>query len=477
MKNILKQTIFFSLCLLGGVTYGQTGYLYHNNIDGFQSMIRYHNASGKNVTYSWDASMTKNHFALSDMSTMIDAHVANGYFVHDFEILGNYAFFCGENASSSGFLGWFDINDVFNAWGMVGHVYIDETLSAYGIENLDNIEVYYDKLERIHIAGVGQHIVSGIPVGFKAFEAVGYVPTSMQYKVADLYGGNPIPMPKLAVTDDYVVYETPTYTVYGSGIGFNLEPFPRDDMFVLPTHPVYLFQTAYGGGVYPDATDPYSWNVSITHKKENTIAICNYRQGIDSIDSIGPFIRCHYDNNYLFVLREYDLSPLLLGNPIQMITDSRVKLPLGVGELRKLVYDPLTKHYLVLFNNETSLGFQEDGIMTLDYSSGAAPPMARTTYQQAYPNGHLWDMCLVGGTKYTASGFGSPYLNYYFWHDDIFSNAPNCANYIDYYVDPKDPEVVKEMDCVSNVVGWIGLNFLPNMEVELQNKDNVLDCN
>ena len=39
MKNILKQTIFFSLCLLGGVTYGQTGYLYHNNIDGFQSMI------------------------------------------------------------------------------------------------------------------------------------------------------------------------------------------------------------------------------------------------------------------------------------------------------------------------------------------------------------------------------------------------------------------------------------------------------
>ena len=37
--------------------------------------------------------------------------------------------------------------------------------------------------------------------------------------------------------------------------------------------------------------------------------------------------------------------------------------------------------------------------------------------------------------------------------------------------------VAKELEFPSNVVGWIGLNFLPNMEVELQNKDNVLDCN
>lgn len=475
MKNILKQTIFFSLCLLGGVTYGQTGYLYHNNIDGFQSMIRYHNASGKNITYSWAALMTENHFALSDMSTMIDAHVANGYFVHDFEILGNYVFFCGENASSSGFLGWFDINDVFNAWGMVGHVYIDETLSAYGIENLDNIEVYYDKLERIHIAGVGQHVVSGIPVGFKAFEAVGYVPTSMQYKVADLYGGNPIPMPKLAVTDDYVVYETPTYTVYGSGLGFNLEPFPRDDMFVLPTHPVYLFQTAYGGGVYPDTSDPCGRSVEITHKQDNIIAICNYQCGVTFVD--GSIPTHTIDHKYWFVLREYDLSPLLISNPIQMVTVSRVKLPLEVSEIRKLAYEPQSKHYLALFRNETSLGVSEDGIMALDYSSGTAPAMANVTYQQAYPNGLLYDMCLVGGAKYTASGFDLTYYNYFFWHDNILSNAPSCANYVYSIVEKKGVEDVKEMDCVSNVVGWIGLNFLPNMEVELQNKDNVLDCN
>ena len=246
MKKIIRQTIFLSLCLLSGVAFGQgTGYLYHTSIDGWQNMVRYHNTVGyvKNITYSWAAMGTENHFALSDISTMIDAHVANGYYVQDFEVIDDLVFFCGYNASLSGFLGWFDVNDVFYASGVPGRAYIDETLSNYGIEWLDNIEVYYDKLGRIHIAGVGQHIVSGNLVGYKAFEAAGYTPTSMQYRVADLYGRDPSREPILTVTDNFVAYATGTNNYLGIGIGFDLEPFPKDDMFATATHPVYLFQT------------------------------------------------------------------------------------------------------------------------------------------------------------------------------------------------------------------------------------------
>lgn len=362
---------------------------------------------------------------------------------------------------------------------MVGHVYIDETLSAYGIENLDNIEVYYDKLERIHIAGVGQHVVSGIPVGFKAFEAVGYVPTSMQYKVADLYGGEPIPIPRVTVTDDFVLYATPAYNICGFGIGHTLEPFPKDDMFALTTHPVYLFQTVAVVGIpFPTGSDPEGISFEITYKSDNTIAICNYRCGVTSC-SYPPFCSYTIDNNYQFVLREYDLSPLLSGNPIQMTSSSHVKLPLGVGGIRKLAYDLQTKHYVTLFSNEVSAGTGtlEDAVMTLDYSLGTIPATARATYPHNSLNGRLWDMCLDGSSKYTVCGWLWANYNYLFWHDNVLSNAFACANYINYDVYPGDIKVDKELEFPSNVVGWIALNFLPNMEVELLYQNNILDCN
>jgi hypothetical protein len=68
--------------------YGQTGYLYKNSINGWQDKIRYHKNSGNYITYSWGGGGTENHFAITDIhSNMVDAHVASGYFVQDFEVL------------------------------------------------------------------------------------------------------------------------------------------------------------------------------------------------------------------------------------------------------------------------------------------------------------------------------------------------------------------------------------------------------
>ena len=438
-------------------------------------MIRDYNNSGKYITYSWGGGGTENHFAITDIhSNMIDAHVASGYFVQDFEILGDYVFFCGNNASGSGFLGWFDINNVFYGAGLPSGAQIDETLSMYGIEWLDNIEVYYDKFGRIHIAGVGQKTVSGT-IFYKAFEAVGYTPNTMQYRVADLCGLGS--MPRLTVTDDFVVYVTGEKIVCGTGIGFMLEPFPKNDMFALPTHPTYLFQTVVTGlSLPPTVYDPYL-NIAITSKDSNTIAVCNYRCGLYPYPA-PPGCVYGIDNNFVLILREYDLAPLLSANPIQMISANDVKLPLGVNEIRRLAYEPLTKHYVILFNNEVASGAFEDGVMTIDYSSGSSPTVAQTTYQQAIPSGLLRDMCLDGSSRYTASGFDlSSYYNYFFWQDDIISNAYNCANYINYIVIKDDTVVHKEYEELSNVVGWIALNFIPNIAPVIQGDNNSLICN
>ena len=329
MKRVLLQTVFFAcFSLLCGMAYGQTGYLYQNDIEGWQDKIRYHSNGGNYVTCSQPSLLARpNHFAITDIHNyMIDAHVADGYFVQDFEIIDDYVFFCGYNGSMSGFLGWFDINDVFYGTGSSGRAHIDATLGTYGIEELDNIEVYYDAGGRIHIAGVGRSFVSGVWYN-KAFEAVGYTPNTMQYRVVDLNGSGSFP--ELTVTNDFVVYLTGERNNCNIGIGYMLEPFPKNDMFALPMLPSFLFQTvATGTCIPPDAFDPYL-DIAITHKENNTIAVCNCRCGFVPLSYSLSFCSYTLDNNFWLVYREYDLAPLLAGNPIQMITDNRINLPLG----------------------------------------------------------------------------------------------------------------------------------------------------
>ena len=53
------------------------------------------------------------------MNILIDVKVADNLMVRDFEIIDGLVFFCGESSGGSGFLGWFDINDLFaNAIGV-----------------------------------------------------------------------------------------------------------------------------------------------------------------------------------------------------------------------------------------------------------------------------------------------------------------------------------------------------------------------
>ena len=472
MKSNIKKIIIICFCLLYGMAYGQgTGALYKNSFDGWQSMIRYHKRASNYITYSWALMGSQNHFAITDiMGVIIDANVTEGYFVNDFEVIDGYVFFCGQNASmSSGFLGWFDIDDLFYG---TGRVHIDETLSLHGIESLDNIEVYRDRLERIHIAGLGQHIVSGAFVGYKAFEAVGDPATGMQYRVADLSSSDSDPT--LAVTEDYVVYVSRIANAVSVnyGIGIMLEPFPKDNMFSTPTHPRCMFQTigyiTCTGVPELNAWDPYYRQIEAAAKEGNTIAVCNYR--VERVCS-GPV------GGNIMVIREFDLSPLLVSNPIQMTSDSRISLPFGVSDIRELKYDPLTKHYVVLFHHEVLSGTWRDAILTADYTPGYALSPVRVDYQRAYPNWMVWSLCLNGSSRYTASGWDNTYYNYHFWQDVIPSVNGVCTDINWYIVGSKPTDDDKEDVEYSNVVGWYNLNFVMNREVELYSNNNTLICN
>ena len=228
--------MFFCLCLLCGMTYGQTGTLYRVPFGGVDNIVRYEPVSGWYVAYSRVAG-NENHFSLTGLNTLLDVKVADGLKVTDFEILDGLVFFCGENGSGSGFLGWFDINNLF--YGGVP-AYIDHTLSALGLLTLDNIEVFRNpSTGNIHVVGYGVHAPMTFYKDYRAIEAVGLPTTGMQYRTLDLqstwhYGD----LSDIVVTDNFVVYLSSIRSnglylpvAANIGVGIYLQPFPKYDMF------------------------------------------------------------------------------------------------------------------------------------------------------------------------------------------------------------------------------------------------------
>ncbi len=139
------------------------------------------------------------------MNILIDVKVSDNLKVRDFEIIDGLVFLCGESSGGSGFLGWFDINDLFYAGGTAQ---IDQTLSALGLLTLDNIEVYHDTTGAIRIAGYGVYSYYALNVTlYRAFEAVGTPVAGMQYRTMDLWCAGPFAdIADLTVTDNFVVY-------------------------------------------------------------------------------------------------------------------------------------------------------------------------------------------------------------------------------------------------------------------------------
>ena len=194
MKKSVKRILLLGLCLFSC---------------GDKNIVRYSPGDNAFINASRNQPPTGYHFTMTDLSTMIDAYFHEDFEVRDMEILGDIVFFCGKDlVLSSGIIGWFDIYSLFHG---AGTIHIDKTLSALGLQSLDNIEVFTDQGGGIHIAGYGVYsetmtTYSYIHTLYRAFEAVGNPATGMQYRVADLYGGYHSDIKDMAVTDNFVVY-------------------------------------------------------------------------------------------------------------------------------------------------------------------------------------------------------------------------------------------------------------------------------
>ena len=442
--NKLEKVMFLALFLSSGIVAGQgTGVLYTcNDAYSYWNIVR-HGPYGF-VNVSKPSGSAGIHLSLTGLVTMIDAFFPDNYDVLDMEILDDTVFFCGQYIpGGSGFIGWFDINDLFYS---SGSIHIDNSLATLGLKDLRNIEVFRDQRGKAHVVGFGLHDV--LPSKqYYAFEAVGYPVLGMCYKTTDLFNdGDWSDIRNVVVTDNYVVVMESDRTnpcLQHSGYCIKLKAFNKNDMFAASYFTECYFQTITNSYIYDmgcghvvgDNNDPYNWEAKMVHIGADKVAVCSYRHdwdnsnwqafGCDPCDCGGP---SYVDNHYL-AHRIYDISPIQINQPMVMISAAVAQLPGDFSNIDCFLYDSQQKTYIVQHRLETSPGVSETAFTTLDFSTGSTPMYAVADYQTFVNTSTGWmpeSMCLFGGGGYLVSGRDLTNFSHLFWKSYINNVDGNC---------------------------------------------------
>lgn len=410
--------LLFVLLLTGGrdVCLGQTPVIYKNPTNSMGNRIRYDNLTGYHIMYS--NPMGDNHFAITDISnTITDVKVSNGYTVEDFEIFEDYVVFCGNNSVGHGMIGWFHIDSLFNH---SEPAHFDDNLHILGIVSLEDIEVYRDDKNKIHIAGYGVDNGSGGLV-YKGFEAVGPTFYNMMYRVETFADE----ICDLAVTDNYVTYLGPDPPGYYGSIGIFLYVCPRNDVFGNPNIPFFFYQTS---SHYPATWDIpwvyeplYPSNIKIVHVNQDTVSTLTCRE----VNSPGS----EHTNiiSTSMVLRSFDLSALASASPVVM--HSAYEMVYNINQtpmIHDFKYEPIQYTYSILQNSMNLGGYQVETVTQIDFHSGA--PSTVPNYYWPYSNITMEGFCLSGSPYYTVSGHDNSSHATYFWQDQYGSVPENCID-------------------------------------------------
>ena len=496
MKTVIKRlekVVVLALFLSSGIALGQTpGALYMcNNVSAYWNIIRYSpnygflNASKASGTSGF-------HLSLTGLSNLLDAYITDDYIVDDMEIIDDTVFFCGVYTPSvSGFLGWFDINDLFTS---SGSVHIDNTLVANNVERLENIEVFRDDSGQIHVVGYGKYYPS-IYRHYSAFEAVGFPILGMQYKTTDLFcNGDWDEMRDVVVTDNYVVFMESNRSpicMQHSGYGITLKAFDKNNMFLAPYFKSCFFQTIVYQTIYADgcdhlvaeSNDPYHGVARMVHVERDKVAVCSYRHDWDNSTwspngcNMWDCGCCSGAVNYCLAHRVYDISPIQIDQPMVMTSAAVAQLPGDCSNMDCLLYDSQHGTYIVQHRLMTP-GVWETAFTTLDFSAGT-PMYAVADYQTTINTNTGWlpeSMCLHGNGEYIVSGFGMADFSHYFWKSNINNADGNCNKHQMYPMDEKSTDVAKLEQFPMNASGAM-LVFNNIFPTGIKNLEVLIKCN
>ena len=418
--------------------------------------------------------------ALYDMSLLqesilctqdIDAHIADYFFIKDFEIIDNFVVFCGYYSYGvgvqTGIIGWFDIDSLFY-YGVSPT--IDHSLFTLGMETLDNIEVFRDPSGQMHIAGYGE--MTSPPGGsgnyYRVFEAKGNLPGYFNYRTTDLWRyGVHSRITDMAVTDNFVVFLGWDKNTMGEGVGITLHPFLKFNMITSNIIESYYFDLhTYNNPLLPSNADEPITAPKITHSTGDRVAVCSSRQ--ENVTGT-----TYYLSHWIF-----DITPCLSGLPVQMLSSATAQIPDYISSTDVLLFDDGSKNFIVLFSHGLGGGITEYAVTTIDFSTGSIPSYILSDYQTAYSTNNYWipkSICLDVSPQYTVSGFKKFTYEQILWQNIINTEDGSCSNSVPYPLLPQSLFSPVTNIFKADLMGWnkivfghtehVGLDYFPCISI------------
>lgn len=378
MKKIF---IYLFLCVLWVNSMGQgTAHITQSNFNVNAQIIRqYGNQPGSHVICFTDlASRWIGYVGLTTMyNYIIYSKLVSGSIINDLEILGNYAYFCGQTALNEALIGWFDINQL--AMGNGASPYIDYSFHAVsGLTSIDNVDVYLDAL--------GNPIVVGYGTDGTRNYGIKYDVSSSSYETAPL-SFTPY---DLTMTNNFIVYAG----IDGSGATrcIILHPFQKNGAFALSPVPYFSYTAGSATAIEPLA------DLRIVHHSNDIVSTLSYR---------------FEGGAFSMMLREYDL--MNASSSIAPNTSTyQVKFNYSVNRIFDFRYNAANNMYTVLHNYEISPYNYHDAATKIDFGGGT-PSTVQSDYISS-PTLGMRSLSLSDSTMYAVYGnnVGNELL---FWKD------------------------------------------------------------
>lgn len=446
----MKRKLLFILLLssiFDTTIYAQNA-VYEVPITSMQSIVRNYRPDQQWVIFNIDLNWGKQ-FMLTDLTSTQVVALPYDYRVLDFEIYNDFVIFCGVYRGVQGFLGWFNIQDLFYGGGAF---HIDETtLIQEQFLSLENIEVYGESAD-VYVVGYGKDLNTS---SYIAFEAKGATLNNLSYRAKPLVCDEIVN--DIAVTDKYVVIASTminhNYQV-NTPCGVCLDVYPKTNVLGLAVDQQYLFQTHIATGplspTSPTGSEPYNNQLLITHKRGDLIAMASYNKTrIPSEES--------------FWIKTIDISSgSFVGNFLSTPMD------ISSAELRGFHYNSLAQSYVSLHHNVAYAGNPFE--MVIPTSSTLVPPFAING--DGYGRGvELYNLDIDGPSKYLAIGWDQQHVMNLF--RGSITNVQNCANNISYRCEEINPISNKPPLCRAKASPWYPMKMLdvfPEPKMHLSNQ-------
>lgn len=290
------------------------------------------------IVFGFDALYSDSFVSLKNNVGVLKERYIFGCHIHDFVISDDTVFFCGENKTGSGIIGFFDIDDYFNHSGDYTILDTLPIIGNYYAANLTKLVTYFDDNNRRHVFALGYTnrpdfeekfgcVIDWLgDIDYMAYNA-GYVYKSTEREFLDV-----------DIVDKYLVtvgYDNPS--------GVDIRVFDKNNPFS-STGPQNIKHRMVGN---PE-NGYYRWNGIDALVTDRYTDINNYTFAIASIyeQVVGQF-----STGWKVHLAELNVNSIVAHSLNTILTSRRLtatgyNTPLKLRELR---YTPIDKRYSILY--------------------------------------------------------------------------------------------------------------------------------